>query len=299
MSALLNGIMPQLEYLQSLGAYTDGEIERVSSPAPPQLHNFLTFLSLDQIPHQPALLLPLALHLIAHLILGRILLIARLVPALSLLRILPLLQPIAAPPPRLRALARSPSHARQHEQHAHRAPAGPPPRRRLAQSRARCRPVCPGRWVPGAPPAQQARRDPASARPERVHHSLRTCYVIRFIDRRLLLCILSASVKSSLFISHVSICFLLALFVHRARWPMLQFRSSICSYGSCFLSALGSLYPPCIHFCNRCTLSIEHKISGLFFHYQPRPFLACDQNRQIGLFARRQKINRSVQPCTA
>lgn len=30
MSALLNGVMPQLEYLQSLGAYTDGEIERVS-----------------------------------------------------------------------------------------------------------------------------------------------------------------------------------------------------------------------------------------------------------------------------
>ncbi|KAG8707424.1 hypothetical protein FRC08_000505 [Ceratobasidium sp. 394] len=31
MSALLNGIMPQLEYLQSLGAYTDGEIERIKS----------------------------------------------------------------------------------------------------------------------------------------------------------------------------------------------------------------------------------------------------------------------------
>ncbi|KAJ1300504.1 hypothetical protein OPQ81_005317 [Rhizoctonia solani] len=31
MSALLNGIMPQLEYLQSIGAYTDGEIERIKS----------------------------------------------------------------------------------------------------------------------------------------------------------------------------------------------------------------------------------------------------------------------------
>ncbi|KAG8678096.1 hypothetical protein FRC09_020125 [Ceratobasidium sp. 395] len=31
MSALLNGVMPQLEYLQSLGAYTDSEIERIKS----------------------------------------------------------------------------------------------------------------------------------------------------------------------------------------------------------------------------------------------------------------------------
>ncbi|KDN36569.1 hypothetical protein RSAG8_10743, partial [Rhizoctonia solani AG-8 WAC10335] len=31
MSALLNGVMPQLEYLQSIGAYTDGEMERIKS----------------------------------------------------------------------------------------------------------------------------------------------------------------------------------------------------------------------------------------------------------------------------
>lgn len=48
MSALLNGIMPQLEYLQSIGAYTDGEIERVSGYIP-YIWVFLTFFRLNRL----------------------------------------------------------------------------------------------------------------------------------------------------------------------------------------------------------------------------------------------------------
>lgn len=69
MSALLNGIMPQLEYLQSLGAYTDGEIERVSLHR--LLHNMHPNLFFsDQVPHQPAFVFPIAvaLQLVAHFV---------------------------------------------------------------------------------------------------------------------------------------------------------------------------------------------------------------------------------------
>lgn len=66
MSALLNGVMPQLEYLQSIGAYTDGEIERVSL-----LHeNYIIHLTVfsDQVPHQPALVLRVAFSLVSHVV---------------------------------------------------------------------------------------------------------------------------------------------------------------------------------------------------------------------------------------